>query len=172
MPAASCFNSSTNQSNETFAIETTLSSRNYLNHIQGWKNKGYQVVLLFIELDSPELAIRRVAQRVKEGGHDIPKTTIIRRFKRGQQLLPAYCSVLEKWASYNNTDGTFLPQTNQLSDRALKAVIEDAAREAAEEVRDRNKRMGWPVITGEYLRKEKEKKTLKSGASSTESLIG
>ena len=95
------------EANETFAIETTLSSRNYLNHIQSWKNKGYEVVLLFIELDSPELAIRRVAQRVKEGGHDIPKTTIIRRFERGQLLFPEYCAIVDKWYSYLNTDGTF-----------------------------------------------------------------
>ena len=47
-------------------------------------------------------------------------------------------------------------QTNQLTDRPLKEVIEEAAREAAEEVRDRNKRMGWPLITSDYLRQLKE----------------
>ena len=45
-----------------------------------------------------------------------------------------------------------------LSDRPLLEVIEEAAREASEKVRDRNRRMGWPVITGEYLRNEEDKK--------------
>jgi len=92
---------------ETFAIETTLSSRNYLKQISRWKEHGYQVLLIFISLDTPELATRRVAQRVAEGGHHIPTSTIIRRFHRGRQHFPAYCEIVNEWYSYLNSDGTF-----------------------------------------------------------------
>jgi len=92
---------------ETFSIETTLSSRNYLKHLRDWKKQGFKIILIFIALDSPDLAIRRVAQRVREGGHNIPTPTIIRRFKRGQQLLPEYCALADEWYSYRNSDGTF-----------------------------------------------------------------
>lgn len=92
---------------ESFAIETTLSSRNYLSHLKSWKNLGYHTVLIFISLDSPDLAIRRVAQRVEEGGHHIPTPTIIRRFHRGLKRFPEYCEIADEWYSYRNSDGTF-----------------------------------------------------------------
>ncbi len=95
------------EAKETFAIETTLSSRNYLKPIKRWKQEGYQITLIFISLDNPELAIRRVAQRVQEGGHNISTQTIIRRFKRGQELFPEYCETADEWYSYLNSDGTF-----------------------------------------------------------------
>jgi hypothetical protein len=45
-----------------------------------------------------------------------------------------------------------------LADRPILEVMEEAAREAADKVRDRNQRMGWPLITGEYLRQQEESK--------------
>ena len=91
----------------TFSIETTLSSRNYLRHIQDWKDQSYRVVLIFISLESPELAIQRVARRVSEGGHNIPDSTIIRRFHRGKALLPLYCNLADKWYQFNNSEGDY-----------------------------------------------------------------
>ncbi|WP_411845996.1 zeta toxin family protein [Roseibacillus persicicus] len=92
---------------ETFSIETTLSSQNYLRHIQHWKEKGYRVLLIFLSLDSPELAVKRVARRVSEGGHSIPEKTIIRRFHRGQTLLPRYCNLADEWYHYNTSKGDY-----------------------------------------------------------------
>ena len=40
-------------------------------------------------------------------------------------------------------------QTKALADRPIKELIEEAAREAAEKVRSRNKRMGWPIVVSE-----------------------
>ncbi|MDQ8192050.1 hypothetical protein [Roseibacillus persicicus] len=48
---------------------------------------------------------------------------------------------------------------NQVTDRPIKEVIEEAARVASEKVRDRNRRMGWPLITNEFLRKEAAQKS-------------
>lgn len=59
--------------NETFSIETTLSTKSYKNLVIKAHNLGYQVKLIFFWLDTPETAINRVAQRVSEGGHGIPK---------------------------------------------------------------------------------------------------
>lgn len=67
----------------SFAFETTLAGRTYLRFIDTWQAAGYRVKLIFLRLDSPEEAIARVAQRVRQGGHNIPETTIRRRYVAG-----------------------------------------------------------------------------------------
>ena len=65
---------------KTFAVETTLSSRSYVERLRGWTRCGYASYLHFIELPSAEHAVRRVAARVAAGGHSVPETDIRRRF--------------------------------------------------------------------------------------------
>jgi predicted ABC-type ATPase len=68
---------------ESFAFETTLAGRGYLPHIDRWRATGYRVTLYFLALPDPETAIARVAERVAQGGHDIPPEVIRRRFASG-----------------------------------------------------------------------------------------
>ena len=82
---------------ESFAFETTLSGAHYLQRIQEWKNLGYIIKLWFIALSSPELAIFRVAERVAQGGHNIPEEVIRRRYKAGLENLPKYQKVVDSW---------------------------------------------------------------------------
>jgi predicted ABC-type ATPase len=82
---------------ESFAFETTLSGAHYLQRIQEWKNLGYIIKLWFIALSSPELAISRVAERVVQGGHNIPEEVIRRRYKAGLENLPKYQKVVDSW---------------------------------------------------------------------------
>lgn len=89
---------------ENFAFETTLSGLAYLRHIQEWKNQGYHVTLFFLSLPSAEMAINRVAERVKQGGHHIPEDVIRRRFEAGIKNFEAHYRVLvDAWALYDNT---------------------------------------------------------------------
>ncbi|MEP7283182.1 MAG: AAA family ATPase [Rubrivivax sp.] len=88
---------------ESFAFETTLSGRSYLHHIRVWQDAGYRVKLIFLQLDSAEEAIARVAQRVRQGGHDIPEATIRRRFAAGRQNFERlYAPRVDAWALYDN----------------------------------------------------------------------
>jgi len=73
-----------------FAFETTAAGTNYLKYLQEAKNKKYQVSLMFLWLSSPELAAKRVQQRVAQGGHFIPRETIIRRYYAGLRNLIKY----------------------------------------------------------------------------------
>ncbi len=66
-----------------FAIETTLSSSTLIEKLKFAKSLDYEVCLLFYYLDSADLAIKRVENRVANGGHNIPKDVIIRRYNRG-----------------------------------------------------------------------------------------
>ena len=87
----------------SFAFETTLSGRGYLRWIKEWQHAGYCVELIFLQLNSPEQAIARVAQRVRQGGHDIPEAVIRRRFIKGRKNFERlYAPLVDAWALYDN----------------------------------------------------------------------
>ena len=89
---------------ETFSIETTLATRSYLNLVQRAQKKGYTVRLLFFWLNSPELALQRVAERVAKGGHDIPKDVIRRRYVAGiNNLFHLFINKVDYWDIYDNS---------------------------------------------------------------------
>ena len=90
----------------TFALETTLSTRSYESLIKKAHKAGYQVELLFFWLSSPEVAIRRVAKRVSEGGHNIPADVIRRRYFAGiRNLFSIYSHVVDRWMLIDNNEG-------------------------------------------------------------------
>jgi predicted ABC-type ATPase len=90
-----------------FAIETTLSSKNYIRLVQEAQQTGYKVSLIFIWLESPKHALERVAVRVSRGGHAIKEEDVIRRYYRGlDHLLHDYLLLVDFWVVVNNTDGT------------------------------------------------------------------
>jgi len=91
---------------ETFAFETTLSARSYRETILFAQALGYHVALLFFWLESVEMAIDRVARRVKEGGHNIDTEVIRRRYNRGiKNLFEIYIPLVSETMIYNNSFG-------------------------------------------------------------------
>jgi predicted ABC-type ATPase len=90
---------------ESFAFETTLSGLGYVRHIREWRKSGYHVSLFFLSLQTPELAIFRVAERVRQGGHHIPDDVIRRRFEAGRRNFDqVYRTAVDAWALYDNAD--------------------------------------------------------------------
>lgn len=90
--------------NVTFAIETTLATRSYKSLVDRAKAAGYQVILLFFWLSSPEMAEKRVAARVASGGHDIPNDVIRRRYWAGlKNLFEIFVPIVDLWSLYDNT---------------------------------------------------------------------
>lgn len=65
-----------------FAFESTLSGIGYVKRLKEWKRVGYQIEIEYIQLGTPRLAIRRIENRVKLGGHSIPEEDALRRFDR------------------------------------------------------------------------------------------
>lgn len=87
----------------SFAIETTLATRSYVQLVRKAQAKGYCVQLLFFWLNSPEVAIQRVARRVAEGGHDIPKEVIKRRYYAGiRNFFDLYKDIVDSWMAVDN----------------------------------------------------------------------
>jgi predicted ABC-type ATPase len=91
---------------EDFAFETTLSARTYANWLRDLRLTGYTVLLYYYWLDSPDVAIARVALRVQSGGHFVPDTDIRRRYARSvRNFLELYRPVADEWVVYDNTYG-------------------------------------------------------------------
>lgn len=93
-----------------FAIETTLATRSYVSLVrraQGW---GYNVSLIYIWLNSPELALERVAVRVKKGGHNIPEHVVRRRYRKGvSNLFQLFMPICDTWIVADNSRGVLEP---------------------------------------------------------------
>ncbi|MBP5327440.1 MAG: zeta toxin family protein [Bacteroidales bacterium] len=90
---------------ESFAIETTLATRSYINLVRQAQAKNYVVTLVFFWLRTPELALQRIAERVKNGGHDIPPATARRRYIAGiTNLFNIYIPEVNYWSIYDNSE--------------------------------------------------------------------
>jgi predicted ABC-type ATPase len=92
------------QSGKNFAFETTLSGRGYVRMIRQWQTAGYQVKLIFLALSYVDEAVARVAERVRQGGHDVPIPVIRRRFDAGlENFHRLYAPLVDAWALYDNS---------------------------------------------------------------------
>jgi predicted ABC-type ATPase len=79
--------------------------RHYAKRIEDWKTQGYLIEIVYLRLDSPQLALRRIASRVRQGGHDVPRADVIRRFKRGwTNFLDVYRPLADHWTIYGNSE--------------------------------------------------------------------
>jgi predicted ABC-type ATPase len=91
-------------SGSDFAFETTLAARTFAPFIIECKTKGYIINLIYFWLQSADLAVERVAQRVASGGHSIPEDVIRRRYQRGRvNLISLYLPLCDGWMIYDNS---------------------------------------------------------------------
>ena len=89
---------------EDFASESTLSGRTYLQLMIRWKAAGYRIEIVFLSLPSVQLALQRITARVHQGGHNVPRADVIRRFSRSwNNFKNLYRPLAEKWAVYDNS---------------------------------------------------------------------
>lgn len=92
--------------NQSFAFETTLSTKSYKQKIILAREKGYSITLLFFWLQSIELAKERVRMRVLEGGHNIENDVIERRYKNGlKNLFELYLPIVDNAFIVDNSNG-------------------------------------------------------------------
>lgn len=91
---------------ESFAFETTLSTRSYKHKIELAREKEYTIMLLFFWLQSIELAKERVKTRISEGGHSIPPDVIARRYRNGiKNLFEIYLPIVDGAFIFDNSEG-------------------------------------------------------------------
>ena len=94
------------QDQTIFSFETTLAGRSHAGRIRRLKEDfGYNAVLVFVWLPSPDLAVLRVAGRVKQGGHNIPEATIRRRYRQGvANFAKLYTPIVDSWIVFDGAD--------------------------------------------------------------------
>jgi predicted ABC-type ATPase len=91
-----------------FCIETTLATRTLIKMVEEARAKGYFVTVIYLWLNSPELAIQRVRARVTTGGHNIPEDTIRRRYQRGlEYFFHEYRHICDRWILADNSRPPF-----------------------------------------------------------------
>jgi predicted ABC-type ATPase len=87
-----------------FAFESTLSGRTYVRRLESWRRAGYRVEIVYLKLKSPQLALRRVAARVRQGGHHVARADVLRRYARGwRNFEMIYRPLADSWAIYENS---------------------------------------------------------------------
>ncbi|MFO7899985.1 MAG: zeta toxin family protein [Planctomycetota bacterium] len=88
----------------TFAFETTLASRTFAPWLAELSEAGYRVHIVFLWLPTVRLAVERVAERVRLGGHDVPEEVVRRRYEAGlRNFFELYQPVAHKWRLYDNS---------------------------------------------------------------------
>ena len=91
-------------SGDSFGLESTLSGTTLAKLLQQAKAHGYQIEIHYLWLPSPVLALRRIAQRVKMGGHSVPAPDVKRRFARSlTNFLEIYAPLADAWTFRNNS---------------------------------------------------------------------
>lgn len=87
-----------------FCFETTLSSKHSLNVMRRAREAGFNVGLIYVILETPALSVERVQFRVRNGGHDIPKRDIIRRYDASLKHLPAALRMAHEYVIIDNSE--------------------------------------------------------------------
>lgn len=92
---------------DTFAFETTLAGRHYVPWLKSLKDFGYRVHIVFLWLKQPDLAIERVRERVRSGGHNVPDDAVRRRYERGvRNFFRYYKELADSWQFYDTSDSS------------------------------------------------------------------
>lgn len=98
----------------SFCFETVFSHKSKIDFVAKAKALGYEVVLYYFHLDTPELNEARVFQRVNEGGHNVPAEKIHSRIPRAVENIAQALLLVDKAKLIDNTS-----QDNPFSTVAL-----------------------------------------------------
>lgn len=135
-----------------FAFETTLSGLSYVRRLQTWKQAGYRVEIAYLWLGTTQVALRRIASRVRQGGHGVPRVDVVRRFSRSwENFQKVYRGLADNWAVYDNSEEKPRPLDEDLmkakATRAkdFAAGVGIALRRAAKDARKIARMYGTPI---------------------------
>ena len=88
----------------SFAFETTFSGRSYVRRLAKLRASGYRIEMAYLRIDSPQLALQRIAARVRQGGHDVARDDVLRRFGRSwANFERLYRPLADAWWVYDNS---------------------------------------------------------------------
>jgi predicted ABC-type ATPase len=112
---------------KSFIYETTLASHQSLRLMETARDAGYGVGLVFVVLRHPDLNVRRVAERVKLGGHSIPEDVIRRRYEGAFANFPKAIRLADQVIVYDNSESTGIEKLIQIDESAIVSNTLDEA---------------------------------------------
>ena len=122
---------------KSFAFEATLASLSLVRRLERLRSVGYTVHVAYLWLPTVDLALARVAERVRVGGHDVPADAIRRRFLRGREhFFTRYRGLAHTWYLYD------------ASPIGGPRLVAAGGRESTTTVRDQRL---WRTAAGEFL---------------------
>jgi predicted ABC-type ATPase len=93
---------------KSLLIESTLSGRYLIRFINLLREKNYEITIIFLFAETPEILIERIKVRVEKGGHSVPDEDVRRRFKRGKSnFWNVYKNLADSWSLFYNSEGRF-----------------------------------------------------------------
>lgn len=93
------------EARQEFGFETTLAGRGYVRQFQQMRDYGYRIVVFFLWLPSADMAVNRVANRMRQGGHSVPEPDIRRRYSAGiRNFFGIYQPLLDAWWLYDASE--------------------------------------------------------------------
>jgi predicted ABC-type ATPase len=91
------------EARQSFGLESTLSGKTYIGLLAKARLAGYEIELHYLLLPNAALAVRRVRQRVRKGGHSVPEVDIRRRYQRSiDHLQSDYLPLADRWSIWDN----------------------------------------------------------------------
>lgn len=113
------------QDREDLVVESTLAGKGIGRMIKQIQKKGSLVRIAFLFLDTPEMCVRRVRERVRRGGHDVPRSDIVRRFHRSiWNFWTVYRKAADRWYLFFNAENQF--QQVAFGEGEERMVLENA----------------------------------------------
>jgi predicted ABC-type ATPase len=88
----------------SFGFETVASTQEKLDFVKKAKQRGYEILLLFVTAGSPEKCCERIRQRVAAGGHVVPREKVFSRYQRTLTYLPEYIELADRAEIFDNSD--------------------------------------------------------------------
>jgi predicted ABC-type ATPase len=114
--------------NRSFSFETVMSHPSKIDEMRAARTAGYNITFIGVALQNPQLNVARVALRVSEGGHDVPKDRVLGRYPRVLALMPDAISLADRSLIFDNSDSSQGPILGLVaSRRMLDATLDHEA---------------------------------------------
>ncbi len=88
---------------QSCVVESTLSGRSFRNSVVNAARRNFEITIVFVFVDSADVCVERVAERVRKGGHDVPEHDIRRRHVRSiNNFWTVYRELADNWVVLYN----------------------------------------------------------------------
>ena len=114
------------QREESFVVESTLLGKSFRNLLSTAKQSGFRITIAFVFLDSADMCVARVQERVRKGGHDVPELDIRRRFTRSiDNFWHIYRQMADEWYTIDNSTSSY--RDVAYSDQRTATILDEEA---------------------------------------------